>query len=155
MVACKCKLGKFLLDDEIAELLLIWELITETKSIIIKAEADTHLPAGRRLHQIDQQLIIMVTDLRFLSPHRLPGLVKGGRFHTLDSETFIELFRWFRIFLGYCSVRVVDNLLSLEDSTEFITKVRRKDNLPITIVKSILGCTFFSKLESHFHIARR
>ena len=43
MVTVKSKLGEFLLDDELAEVLLVWELITEAETVIIKAETDGHL----------------------------------------------------------------------------------------------------------------
>jgi hypothetical protein len=43
VVTCESKLCKLLLDYEIAEVLLIWELVAESETVIVKTETDRHL----------------------------------------------------------------------------------------------------------------
>ena len=90
MVSCESELGKLFLDDEIAELLLVRELVAETETVVVKTETDRHLPLCRRLDEVHEKLVVIVADLSFLSPYRFPCLVEGSCLHAFNLEAVIE-----------------------------------------------------------------
>ena len=76
MVACHDKLGVFFLNDEIVERFLLWELIAQTHTIIIYAEANDDVTVGRSLIQVYLHFVIIVANGSSLTPYRLPCLIK-------------------------------------------------------------------------------
>ena len=53
VVACHCKLGLLLLDDEVVEVFLQWELITEAHAVVIDTETDCHVTVCALLIQVN------------------------------------------------------------------------------------------------------
>ena len=53
------------------------EFIPEAQAVVEQAEADVQQAPALRLLQVDQQLVVVVADLRFLAPDRLPDFVEG------------------------------------------------------------------------------
>ena len=84
------ELCHLLLDHEVAEVLLIRELVAESETVVIETEADGHLLVGRGLHEVHEELVVVVADLCLLTPYGLPGLVEGSSLHTLHSEAVME-----------------------------------------------------------------
>ena len=99
MVAVESELGKLLLYDEIAEVLLVWELITEAESVIIETETDAHLAVCACLNKVDKKFIVIIADLRLLTPYGLPSLIKRILLDALHLETLIELLYWLAVLL--------------------------------------------------------
>ena len=66
------------LDEEVVEFLLLWELIAQAHSVVVDAEADGDMPLGGILQQVDGQFVVMVADGGRLAPHGFPGLVEGA-----------------------------------------------------------------------------
>ncbi len=76
MVAGHCKLGVFLLDDEIREHTFFGKFVAESDAVVIHAETQIHLAVATRLVKFHKQLVVIVADIAVLAPHRLPGLVE-------------------------------------------------------------------------------
>ena len=88
VVARHRKLGILLLDNEIGTSFggLLRELVTETKSVVIEPKADIEHKLSLIAIQLNQQFVVVVTNMAALAPHRLPRLVKSSRFATLERE---------------------------------------------------------------------
>ena len=123
MITCECKLSHLLLDHEVAELALIWELVTESETIVIEAETDSHLSVCRSLDEVYEKLVVMVADLCLLTPHWFPCLVKCRSLYAFEGESVIERVARLTVFLRNGAICVVNNLLRLEHSTEFKSEV--------------------------------
>ncbi len=76
MVACHRKLRMLLLDHEINQILLLRKLIAETHSVVVDPETDIHQTVSCSLLHLHKHLVVMVTYVAGLSPHRLPGLIE-------------------------------------------------------------------------------
>ena len=123
MITCECKLSHLLLDHEVAELALILELVTESETIVIEAETDSHLSVCRSLDEVYEKLVVMVADLCLLTPHWFPCLVKCRSLYAFEGESVIERVARLTVFLRNGAICVVNNLLRLEHSTEFKSEV--------------------------------
>ena len=153
MVSGKSESGKFFLYDEVVQILLAWEFITEAESVVVEAETDGHLPFGGSLDKVHEELVVVVADLSFLAPYRLPGLVECACLDALHFETVVERVAWLAVFLGNGSVCVIYELLGLEDSSELESEVGRKDHIPAFVGEGVLRGTFLCKPEGHFHVS--
>ena len=119
MVACHRKLRHLFLDEEIVELLLLGELITETDTVVIDAETDKDLAVVRRLRQGRRILVVLVADVLGLSPYGLPGLIEGrglflGEREAFHQVGFLQTFRGVLVFgQDKSQVRGLHNLATL------------------------------------------
>ena len=77
MIACHGKLGMLLLDDEIIQTFLLWELIAQAHTIIIYTETDGDVALRSSLVQIYLHLVVMVADGGGLAPYWLPGFIES------------------------------------------------------------------------------
>ena len=97
VVAGHRELGHLLLDEEVIEFLLLWELVAETDTVIKHTEDEVHHSAmrfidtgqpfvvafafvfgacdDRYLFQVHDELSVVVTNGLRLAPDGLPGLV--------------------------------------------------------------------------------
>src|SRR6267142_5485763 len=87
MVSRQVKLGLFIRNDEILQVVLLGKFIAKPQPVVEKAESDNH-PAvvDGRLLKRDCQLFVMITNLFFLTPYRRPGFVYLGWFGFDDGE---------------------------------------------------------------------
>ena len=76
MVARHGKLRMLLLDKEIVERLLLWELIAKSHSLVVYTEAYDDVAVGGRLVEVHLQLVVVVAYLRPFAPHGSPCLVE-------------------------------------------------------------------------------
>ena len=122
MVPGHCEAGKLLLDDKVGKLFLLREFITEPEAVVIEAEAYDHCdiigPAAAvevfLCGEGDSHLVVVVADMAFLSPYRLPGLVKGRAGHIGESESVVEAYR-----VGILSAEfLVNGLLELASAKD-------------------------------------
>ena len=90
VVTCKSELSKFLLDYEIAEVLLVRELITEAETVIVETETDRHLLLRRSLHEVHEKLVVVVADLLLLTPDWLPCLIERSSLDALYCKAVVE-----------------------------------------------------------------
>ena len=90
MVTSKGELSQLLLDHEIAEVLLVWELITESETVIVETETESHLSVSRSLDEVHNKLVVVVADLSFLTPYRLPSLVESRSLCAFHCESVVE-----------------------------------------------------------------
>ena len=123
MVTCKSELSKFLLDYEIAEVLLIWELITEAETVIVETETDRHLLLRRSLYEIYQKLVIVIADFLFLTPDWFPCLIERSSLYTLYGKSVMERIDRLSILFRNGSICIVYKLLGLENTTEIKAKI--------------------------------
>ena len=98
MIASHRKLRALFLDDEIVQLLLLGELITESDTIVVDTETDDNLTFGGRLKQSGSKLVVVVTDGGCLTPYGFPGLIERRGLFLFDLKTIhqISLVRPFR-----------------------------------------------------------
>ena len=75
MVAGHGKLSGLLGYHEIVEVGLPRKFITKSDTVVIGTEAHHHATVEFRLTKRHRHLVIVVTNLGFLTPHRLPGLI--------------------------------------------------------------------------------
>ena len=75
MVSCHPELCHFVQHGEIPQIGLLRELIPESQTVIKKSESQHHVDTI--LFKGQGKFVVMVADLRFLSPDRFPGTVKG------------------------------------------------------------------------------
>jgi len=73
--------------DEIVQVLLLREFITESQTVVEKAETDNDAPVVHRLVEGDFQFIIVVADFAFFAPYRTPSLVEGRSARVLNLES--------------------------------------------------------------------
>ena len=78
VVAVHAELRLLLLDGEVSEVLLPWELITQSHAVVIDPEAQHHRALCRGLREGHLQLVVVVTDGRLLTPDGCPCLVEGA-----------------------------------------------------------------------------
>ena len=88
MVGCHGKLGVFLLDDDVVEVVVSWQFVTEADAFVIDTEADDYLPFECRLADGDSHLVVVVADVFVLAPYGLPCLVERALLHTFHPESF-------------------------------------------------------------------
>ena len=108
MIASHGKLAALLLDEEVVQVSLLGELITETDAIVVDAETDddgTTMLTGLQarstiavgntlqphLRQSCSILVIMIADGGCLAPYRAPRLVERGGFLLDDAETIHQV----------------------------------------------------------------
>ena len=77
MVASHGKLSVLFLDEEVVERLLLRELIAQTESLVIHAEADDDVSVGRRLVEVNLEFVVVVAYLRPFAPYGSPSLIEG------------------------------------------------------------------------------
>ena len=77
MIACHGKLGMLLLDDEIVQTFLLWELIAQAHTIIIYTETDGDITLRSSLVQVYLHLVIVIADGSGFTPYRLPGFIES------------------------------------------------------------------------------
>ena len=135
------KLRVLFLHNEIIELLLLRELITQAHALVINAEADNDVTVHGSLVQGHRHLVIVVTDGLCLTPHRCPGLVKGRGLLVFHGETVHEVL----LVLAVACVLVFGKLE---------TKVRRFHN-SLLLVAHLIGGSSVLKPELHTNIAVR
>ena len=87
VVAGHRELSMFFLDDEIIQVLLQGELVTETQTIVEQAEADDDVPILCLLVECNSQFVVVVADLLHFAPHRLPCFIKGRSLGVCQCET--------------------------------------------------------------------
>jgi len=76
MVPCHSKLGMLLFDRKTVQTSLQRELITESQTVIIKAETDDDMTVLFLLFQPHSQLVVMIPYLCHFAPHGFPGFIK-------------------------------------------------------------------------------
>ena len=69
------ELGLFLLDDEIIEVSLLREDITEAQTIVVEAELDLYIAIFGGLFESDEHLVVAIVNASFFSPYCLPPAV--------------------------------------------------------------------------------
>ena len=97
VVAREGKLRQFLLNIKIGEVVLHGELVAESQSVVVEAEAHLHhgglfgvLPVDGGLLQRDEKLIVVVANLGFFAPYGLPRLVERARGLRLQHKAGIK-----------------------------------------------------------------
>ena len=91
MVAGHGKLREFFLDLEVSKIVLQGELIAEAQAVVVQAETDLHHGAAC-LFQADEHFVVMVPDLCFFAPDRLPGFIETAILHVGEGEAILEVF---------------------------------------------------------------
>ena len=90
MISRHRKFGVFVFDNEVNEVLLLWEFVAEPEAIVVKAKADADSPVVLRLMERHGQLVVMVADGANLAPDGLPSLVESSCLRLLELETFAQ-----------------------------------------------------------------
>ena len=75
-VARHGKLGTFLFDNEVSEIVLQRELIAEAHTVVIDTEPDDDIALKIRLIQGHHHLIVVIADAAFFTPNGTPRLIK-------------------------------------------------------------------------------
>ena len=149
-----CELGQLLLDDKIGKRLGIRELIPESETVVKEAETYVHLPPRFALGKEDQQFVVMVTYMGFLSQYRLPGLVETVESHAVDNKTLIEEIAGLRVLLDWHLPFEIDPVGSYS-SPELETKTSWKQDYVLTVGESIAWNSTLCKLELGRKLSRR
>src|SRR5690554_1376411 len=95
MIACHGKLGKLFFYPKITQFVLLRKFVTEAQTIVKQTKTNKHLTVCSVLYQKDSKLVIMVTDLFFFSPNRLPSIIDSNCFDLFYREIIVQ--RRFRV----------------------------------------------------------
>ena len=98
VVARHSELRDLVLYDEVFEPFLLRELVAEAEAVVVEPEADDHdrlraFLVSRILLERDSQLIVVVADVAFLAPDRLPRLIEGVPLDAREDEPVAEASR--------------------------------------------------------------
>ena len=83
MVTSKGKLRQLVFYHKIGERVFHGELVSESQTIVVKPESDLHHCGLLSLFfqwllQGYKELVVMVANVGFLAPYRLPSLIEGA-----------------------------------------------------------------------------
>ena len=86
VVACHGELGAFFRNDEVIELALLREFVTQSEAIVIDAETDVHVAVFGCLGEAYQQFVVVVAYLAVFAPNGCPRLVESRAFFVQEGK---------------------------------------------------------------------
>ena len=91
MITRHSKLGMFFFDNEIDQFLLAWELVAQAQTIVVNSKANVHISVGLWLPEFYQQFVVVIANVFYFSPYRLPYFVERGGRGLYDLKTIHKI----------------------------------------------------------------
>ena len=156
------ELCQFVADNEVAEGILLGELIAEAEAVVEEAEADDYravsvcLCAECRAHglaEVDGQFVVVVADVALLAPDSLPGVVYCCAGGAVEDEALAHL-GGTEDGVGLLGLPAVHEGLDVVDSA-FVADLEAKaavvDDAPPVKFQGVEGLALVGQVEVEFY----
>ena len=115
------------------------EFIAEAQAVVEQAETHVQRTFAVRLPEVDQQFVIMVADLRFLAPDRLPDFVEGVRLRADELEAAVKVDRGDGIALEDVAGLVLGQPFGLHGAAQREAQAAGQQDIHVLAGQGIIG----------------